>query len=66
MQSISGVSAINPSRLLRHPWTKERGAIFYFVPDTTRDELKISLKQFGKTTKYQGKKTKDQNPYDQT
>jgi hypothetical protein len=23
------------SRLLRHPWKKERGA--YFVPDTTRD-----------------------------
>jgi hypothetical protein len=28
LQSISGVSAINPySRLLRHPWRKKRGAI---------------------------------------
>jgi hypothetical protein len=35
LQSISGVSAINPflfSRLLRHPWKKERGAILLFCP----------------------------------
>jgi hypothetical protein len=32
LQSISGVSAINPSRLLRHPWRKKRGAILLFCP----------------------------------
>jgi hypothetical protein len=45
LQSISGVSAINPSRLLRHLWRKERGRgrglFFYFVPGTTRDSINI-------------------------
>jgi hypothetical protein len=31
-QPISGVSAISFSRLLRHPWKKERGAILLFCP----------------------------------
>jgi hypothetical protein len=37
LQSISGVSAINP--LVRYPWRKERGAILLFCPGqhTTRD-----------------------------
>jgi hypothetical protein len=30
LQSISGVSAINP--LVRHPWRKGRGAILLFCP----------------------------------
>jgi hypothetical protein len=38
--SLSLVSAIC---LLRHPWRKERGAIFYFVPDTTRDIIIIVI-----------------------
>jgi hypothetical protein len=32
LQSISGVSAINPLVALRHPWKKERGAILLFCP----------------------------------
>jgi hypothetical protein len=34
LQSISGVSAINPlvAYALRHPWRKERGAILLFSP----------------------------------
>jgi hypothetical protein len=32
LQSISGVSAINPfNRLLRHPWKKGRGAVLFFT-----------------------------------
>jgi hypothetical protein len=34
---ISGVSAINPYRLLRSPWKKGRGAILLFYPRTTRN-----------------------------
>jgi hypothetical protein len=30
------------NHLLRHPWKKERGAIFYSVPDTTRDIIVMS------------------------
>jgi hypothetical protein len=41
LQSISGASAISFSRLLRHPWSKERGAIL--VPDTTRDTIQITM-----------------------
>jgi hypothetical protein len=33
LQSISGVSAINPiRRLLRHPWKNDRGGILLFCP----------------------------------
>jgi hypothetical protein len=31
-QSTSAVRAVNPSRLLRHPWKKARGAILLFCP----------------------------------
>jgi hypothetical protein len=44
LQSISGVSAIKSfSRLLRHPWKKEIGAILLFCPGTTRDTLQYTI-----------------------
>jgi hypothetical protein len=42
LQSISGVSAINPLVAFYDIHGVKRGAIFYFVPDTKRNLIKYS------------------------
>jgi hypothetical protein len=49
-QSISGVS-VNPSRLLRHPWKKGRGAFVLFCP-VTPDFINLSYSTVKSTSRY--------------
>jgi hypothetical protein len=39
LQSISGVTAVNPLVAFYDIYGGKRGRFFYFVPDTTRDEM---------------------------
>jgi hypothetical protein len=45
LQSISGVSAINPLVALYDIHGGKREVLFYFVPDTTRDDMDNWIKK---------------------